>query len=42
MKENENLTAFGRYLQIALIIYLVLYFTSKPLFYADLFSPPYP
>ena len=41
MKKNE-LTAFGAYLQIALVIYLVLWFTSKPLFWAQVVAPPYP
>ena len=41
MKKHE-LTVFGKYLQVALIIYVALYFVSKPLFWADVASPPYP
>jgi hypothetical protein len=41
MKENE-LTPFGEYLKIILVVYLLLWFVSKPLFYAELLAPPYP
>jgi hypothetical protein len=40
--KDSHLTPFGEYLRFMLIVYIILWFISKPLFYAELFAPPYP